>query len=208
MSKNRITLVFGLAALFVGALVYGHARMQNGQGRNTFRQQDIYEHLFRHYIHIKRRAEEAEQQGRSEDARQLRAHYRREARLSEREADILDQVASNCMSSVDELSARAQQIITEARARVPGGRLQPRQTPPPPPAELPRLQQQREAIVLEGRERLRQEFGEEGFARFDEFVQRNIAGNMRDVTPREHLHRPRERGSGGPDLNQGGRPNR
>lgn len=160
--------------------------------RAAFRQQDIYEHLFRHYSFLKNKANGAEREGKNAEAQVLRSIYKREAKLNEREAALLDEVASDAMNRVDELLARGQQVIAEARARVPGGQLKKGEAPPPPPAELETLQQERETIILQARERLRAELGAEAFTRFDDFVQRNIAGSMRNVMPLDR-HRPKTR---------------
>lgn len=205
MNRKRFILILCVATIIICALAYAHAHIQNNgraRARAAFREQDVYEHLFRHHVHLRRRAEEEERNGR--DGRELRSRYRREARLTEREASLLDEIASDSVNRVDELSARARQLIAEARARVPGGRLQRGQTPPPPPSELSSLQRQREDIVLRARGRLRREFGAQAFTRFDEFVQRNVADNMQPVAPLEHPHRPRARGSQRPDATSGG----
>lgn len=156
-----------------------------------FRQQDIYEHLFRHYVSLKNAAAREEREGR--DGQALRAHYRRRAALTDRESELLDSIASDCVDRVTEIDSRADELIRTARERVPGGRLRAGETPPPPPAELSALQQQRERFVMQARERLRNDFTAEAFARFDTFVQQSIAGNMRDVELRNHPHRPNPR---------------
>ena len=197
MNKKRLLIALCLVAFSAAALGYSRSQMQGrapaqpqrGQPpQPTFRQQDIYEHMFRHYTTLKNRAAEAEREGR--DGSELRGRYRREAALNEQEARLLDEVAAEAISRLMELDARAQQIIAEARARVPGGRLQEGQEPPPPPAELTTLQEEREALVLRARERLEHGFGAASFARFDEFVRRNIGGNMRrPAAPFQHQPR-------------------
>lgn len=196
MNKKRFVIALCLVAFSAAALGYSRSQMQGrapaqpprGQPPPpVFRQQDIYEHLFRHYMTVKNRAAEAEREGR--DGSELRGRYRREAALNEQEAGLLDEIATEAMNRVAELDARAQQIITEARARVPGGRLQEGQEPPPPPAELTTLQAEREAVVLQARERLQRGFGAASFARFDGFVRRNIEGNMRPAGPAQHQPR-------------------
>lgn len=92
------------------------------------------------------------------------------------------------MSKVSELQVKANQIIAMAREQVPGGRLNEGEKVPPPPKELLTLQLERESTVMQAFEDLRKGFGGESFSRFDEFVQRKIAGNMKKV-PLEH-HRP------------------
>lgn len=173
------------------AFTYSRSRaqqLQPEQSRNVaFKQQDIYEHMFRHYVFIKNKAEEIEREGK--DAKSLRHLYKHEANLTDGEAALLDEVATECMSKVSEIEARATKIIAEARARVPGGRLNEGEAVPPPPKELVSLQDDRESNVLQARERLRAAFDAQSFAQFDRFVQRKIAGNMKKV-PLEH-HQPK-----------------
>ena len=51
--------------------------------------------------------------------------------------------------------------------------------PPPPPPELFAMQQERNAIILQARERLHAAFGEEEFTRFDQFVQKRIGSQVK-----------------------------
>ena len=200
MKRRRLIVTLLCAvSLTAFAIVYAQTSGHNSERpqRNNnehprhgalFRQQDIYEHMFRHYVFLKNAAARAEQEGK--DGHELRSHYQREANLSAREADLLDTIASESVERISQIDNRAREIITAARERVPGGRLRRGETPPPPPVELSALQQERESVVMQARERLRSDFGDEAFARFDEFVQRSITGNMRPVELGEHRHRP------------------
>ncbi len=191
MSKKLVVITLVLVAgLATGAFTYSHSQAQKrelkGLQQSGFRQQDIFEHLFRHYMFVKDKAREVERAGK--DATSLRQLYKDEANLTDEEAETLDQVATECMNKVSDIESRAQQIIADARARVPGGRLKEGEKSPPPPAELQTLQEEREATVLQAREHLRAAFDGESFARFDAFVQQKIAGNMKKV-PLDH-HKP------------------
>lgn len=139
----------------------------------------IYRQLFRHIVTLKKKAGEDERNGR--DGAPLRSLYKRNAKLNDAEAAILEQIAEESDRQISELDAQAQKIIAEARAQHPGGELSPGETLPPPPAELGALQEFRNNAVLQARDRLRALFGEEAFARFDSFVQRDIAPNIKPV---------------------------
>jgi hypothetical protein len=190
MSKRRTFAIFCVMALVVIAIGYGRALMQGHppmraqNQRSLIRQQDVYEAMFRHRGFIKKKAQEIDQGG--NDGRELREFYKRHANLSDQEDVLLDQVASDCNRKLDELRARAKQIIDEARAKTSGGRLNDGETPPPPPAELEALQREREATVLQALERLHQGLGQAAFNRLDEFTQRQIVNNMKDVMPLNH----------------------
>lgn len=215
MRKKRIVIaLFCLVGVSAVAITYGRGRtlnkapeqpqqigntsegpQQSGQAKQpqpgSFRQQEVYEHMFRHYMFLKNKAQELEQEGK--DAKSLRQLYKNEAKLTDVEADQLERAANECMSRLSVLEARAKQVIAEARARVPGGRLQEGEEPPPPPEELSALQRERESTVLQAREGLRRAFGDQAFARFDEFVQQKVAGNMKNV-PLDRRHKPKLRG--------------
>jgi hypothetical protein len=189
MKKRRIAItLLCVSVIAIAALTYSRSRAQQLRPEQTpgraFKQEDIYEHMFRHYMFIKNKAEEMEREGK--DAKLLRHMYKDEANLTDEEAAALDQVATECMSKVADLQSEANQIIARARARVPGGRLEEGENVPPPPEELSTLQQARESIVLHARERLRTTFGAKSFAQFDGFVQRKIAINMKNVPLERH----------------------
>lgn len=139
----------------------------------------IYRQLFRHVVTLRQKADEEQRQGR--DGAALRSLYKRNAKLNDAEAAILEQVAEEGDRRVAEFDEQAKRIIAEARAKHPRGELQRGETLPPPPAELGALQEQRNLAVLQARERLRASFGEEAFDRFDKFVQRDIAPKIKPV---------------------------
>jgi hypothetical protein len=139
----------------------------------------IYRQLFRHVVELKKKAEEEERNGR--DGAVLRSLYKRNAKLNDAEATILEQIAEESDAQIAEFDGRAKKIIDEARAQHRGGELQPGETLPPPPPELGILQEQRNTAVLQARDRLRAIFGEEEFDRFDKFVQRDVAPKIKPV---------------------------
>jgi hypothetical protein len=139
----------------------------------------VYRQLFRHVVILKQKAEEEERNGR--DGGLLRSLYKRNAKLNDAEARTLEQIAEESDRQVSEFDERAKKIIAEARANHPGGELAPGETLPPPPTELGALQEQRNAAVLQARDKLRAIFGEEAFERFDKFVQRDVAPKIKPV---------------------------
>jgi hypothetical protein len=201
MKKKQILIAICILAVTACAFVYGRNRLQqnNTKARSSeallAKQQEVYEMMFRHYMALKKKSEQAEQEGK--EGQDLRRVYKETAKLSEQQSAQLDAVASECISKIAALEGEAKQIIAKARARIPGGRLAEGQAPPPPPDELTMLQQEREAIVLQSREKLREQFGAREFARFDAFVQRKIAASMKDVKPLDMHH---------PTLPQGTKP--
>jgi hypothetical protein len=138
----------------------------------------VYRQFFRHLVALKRRAEEMESQGNSGKA--LRTHYKDKIGLENRQADLLDEIATECERETAKVDEQAQRIIQAARARVPNGRAASVEEIPPPPPALKKLQLRRDMIVMRGRHRLVTELGAYGFQQIDDFLKLNFA---RDVQP-------------------------
>lgn len=74
---------------------------------------------------------------------------------------------------------QAKEIIAAFSAQYPDGKLPDNMELLPPPVELGVLQQERDAIILEARDRLHAALGDNEFARFDKFVKEKVAPNVR-----------------------------
>src|SRR5689334_18696472 len=137
-----------------------------------------YRHLFRYVGKLKKEADELA--GKGQDATSYRTHFKRSANLSEYHARTLDNIATQYLSEVQVVDARARQVIESYRAQYPGGKVPKGETPAPPPSELKQLREQRDAITLRYRDSLRSTFGEDEFNNFNgEFVKKRIAPNIR-----------------------------
>jgi hypothetical protein len=150
-----------------------------GQPRPTPESQDVpqyvvYGQVFRHI------------QGR--DGAQFRGLYKQMAKLDDREAALLDQIAAETNGEIEKLNARAMKIIGDIRAKHPDGKLAPGEQPPAPPAELAELSAQRRDLILQARERLRSVFGEGEFQRFDKFVQEHLKPGIRRLDNQGAAH--------------------
>jgi hypothetical protein len=95
---------------------------------------------------------------------------RRDVQLSDEQARALVEIATECEGRVAEVNARARTIIEAARAQNQQARTQGQGELPPPPPELAQLQQERNSIILQAREKLRTALGEEAFQRLDKYV--------------------------------------
>jgi hypothetical protein len=138
-----------------------------------------YRQLFRHVAFLKDKADEKERGG--ADGTSLRNYYKREAKLDDREARALDQIASECNAAVERLDGKAKKITDDFRAQHPGGKLAEGELPPAPPAELRALWEERTNTILQAKERLKAAFGEQEFQRFGEYVKQGIVPNIRPV---------------------------
>lgn len=137
----------------------------------------VYGQMFRHIKELRKKADEEARQGR--DGSQFLKLYKQMAKLDDRQAAVLDQVAAEVNTEVEKLDKRAMKIIGELRARHPDGKLAPGEQPPAPPAELSQLSAARRDRINEARERLRAIFGEVEFVRFDQFVRERIKPGIR-----------------------------
>lgn len=136
-----------------------------------------YGQVFRHIKELHRKADEEERQGR--DGAHFRKLYKQMAKLDDRQAALLDEVAAEANAEVEKLNQQAMKIIGELRARHPDGKLTPGEQPPAPPAELAELSAKRRDRINEARDRLRSVFGDEEFERFSEFVRQRVKPGIR-----------------------------
>ena len=94
----------------------------------------------------------------------------KEASLTQGQARMLEAIASVCQQEIARQDEKAKSIVHAFRAQLPENKQLRSKALPPPPAELKALSNERNAIVLRARERLRLGFGEESFTRFDNYV--------------------------------------
>src|SRR5262245_14443711 len=135
----------------------------------------IYKHLFHHVLALKKKTDES-------GTNQFRAYFGRKAGLRPDQISIVETVASAYDEEEQSINTRARSIIMAFRAQFPGGRIPRGQTPPPAPAELTSLRQERDQVILHARERLRNQLGDLEFARFDDFVKTHMAPNVQLVS--------------------------
>ena len=187
-----VALTTGLAFKFQSS----EAQKQNGQTAQSIPDYEVYHQLFHHHVAMKKKAGELEKLG--NDGKFLRGFYQREAKLSNEEARVFDDIASSCDEEVAKQDTKAAAIIDEALARNGEGKLAEGTSPPEPPAELKTLWDQRNAIILRARERLQFAFGAQEFERFERFVKSNVepritstpANRQRPSTPMGPRHQP------------------
>lgn len=191
MNIRRMLAVLITAAMAIAVFSFTRitqpAAQSSKQGSQQSSQQSVepdvpdeiaYRHLFRYVGKVKKEAEELE--GRGKDATSYRTHFKRAANLSEYHARALDNIATQYLSEVQVVDARARQVIESYRAQYPGGKVPKGETPAPPPSELKQLREQRDAITLRYRDSLHSTFGEDEFTRFNtKFVKKRIAANIR-----------------------------
>ena len=135
----------------------------------------VYRHLFQYLAAIRQKGDALEREGR--DASAYRLAPQQMAQLTETQAKKLDEIAAACNNQVESVTGQAKIIISNYRAQ--RGNAANGQAPQAVPyQELNMLQGQRDAFVLQARDRLREAFGADEFAKFDRFVQENIAAKI------------------------------
>lgn len=139
----------------------------------------VYRQLFRHLEFLKQKADEKDAKG--EDGGPLRSYYKRQAKLSDRQARDLEEIAAECNREVEKLDKKAKKLTDDFRAKNPGGKLAEGELPPQPPAELGLLWAERNNVITQAKEKLRAAFGEQEFQRFNEHVKRGIVPNIKPV---------------------------
>lgn len=140
--------------------------------------QDVPEHipyrfLFRHIVILTEEASRLEQEEGSTSA--LLSDFQVAAGLSDEQFQVLCQEAAECERDVAVKDSQAREIIDAFRSHYPTGHLPEGQELPQPPVELNVLQQSRDRIILRARDRVRNEFGQLEFDRFDAFVRSQFA---------------------------------
>lgn len=128
--------------------------------------------FFGEMIALKKKAAEREKQGITGEA--MRNFHKVRAKLSDRESQVLDQVAAECNDKVVKLNDQARTLINRERARHPNGKLKDGEALPTPPADLVQLEDRRKQTLLDARERLRMILGQKTFDRIDTFIQHDI----------------------------------
>lgn len=142
-------------------------------------EQVVYGAFFHQVVEMKDDARNLERSGKSGDL--LRTFVELHARLNSDEARVLDEVASSCVQEVSQQDQEALAVIEKFRAQFPGGKVPKGTKLPPPPPELKAMQQQRDAIILSARDRLRTELGQAGFNKVSIFIEKYISPNTRRV---------------------------
>ena len=180
MNRRQVAFSLCIAALVAGAIFLWtpapKAALQPAQEqpqRIPPPPQVVYSALFHHVVAVKEQAEAEERQGK--DASSLRSLFREKADLSEVQAHLLNAIATDCVREVAVQDSRAQEIINAFRLRFPPGKLPPGVKLPPAPPELAQMQEERDAMILRARERLRLSLGEDEFQRFEGLVTRRVA---------------------------------
>jgi hypothetical protein len=172
-NKYAIIILIAVALTLCGFTLGREGQKQVGNSRIVEVPEFVpYMFLFDHHYFNLKKAAELEQQGK--DGHRLHSIFQRQAGLTDQQASTFDQITFDCEQALAMQDAKAQAVIAAFRLRYPVGNLPAGVTLPPPPPELTTMQQERNAIILRARDRLRTEWGEQDFTRFDAFLKSHI----------------------------------
>jgi hypothetical protein len=141
-----------------------------------------YYFAFRQLSLLNQKAVAAERKG--EDGSKYRLHYKNFALLNDRQMSQLDQIANDCLRDVAAFDTRIKQLVNEARARIPGSKLEPGVPLPEIISELKQIDAERDRIIRQSYTRLIDAFGETEFKRFNEKIEKSVRVNPVQVGAR------------------------
>jgi outer membrane protein TolC len=183
-SKKRVSIGLFAIVLIVVVLTIVRDRARSStiplQQPSTIPEHVSYKFLFDRVTYLTKRANEAEQKGKS--GASLRSIIKREAALSDEHATVLEQTAADCEQELAQLDAKAKVIIDSYKAQYIGGRVPPGEKLQPPPQELIALQEERKAAILRAKDRLHIALGDQEFARFESFIKLYITPKVKPAS--------------------------
>lgn len=193
---KKIVVVFCLIAVCIGAFaLLGNKRVAgnpsvsggtNPSGERGTRQDPlpatapehvVYGQFFRHLIALKKQAKDNELKSKKQS--KLRTHYKDKIGLKDDKAQILDNIADECVREMAQTDEKAKKIIDEAHSRFPGGKIPQGQQLPAPPKELKKLQRDRDMSILKARQKLRKKLGDYEFQLIDDYIKINFARQIK-----------------------------
>lgn len=157
--------------------LFGFERQANAQTASQIPLCILYNQIFRLVVSFKNKTKTQEVKG--ESITEFKNYFKDEVRLTDRQNEILEQVAAEFIQEIQPIDARAGVLITQARQAFPNGVV---------PAgsqvssELTNLQTQRNNLALQYRSRLNELLGNDKFNELDNFVQGNFASKFQ-TTP-------------------------
>ena len=158
------------------------ATMQNvvGPTNPNVPEHVVYSFLFRHQNFMTKKAQDAESRGK--DSSFFRNYYQREAKLDDRQAAMLSDIATQVELDVNAIEAEAKLIVDKIRAERASTPIKPNQPIPPSP-QLMALQQRRNNVVLQARNQLERVLGPSSFNDFQKYVKDRVASQIKPKTP-------------------------
>lgn len=137
--------------------------------------------LFKFADFLEKEAKKAELVG--EDTAEYRQFFIKEAQLTETQNEQFRQIVSDCLREVSETDSQAEKIIErehEKLKKIDFAVLGTARLPEVP--ELNELQKKRDGTILRYRELLKNQFGDNVFARFQkEYINKKVTPNIKNI---------------------------
>lgn len=144
--------------------------------------------LFQEVQSLKEKDAEFRSQGETSEFKS--SFYSERLGLEASQFSAVDSAAIECLTNLQPIDQRAREIVDQYRSAYPGGELKKKTTTsssknvsgfpdalyerlPPPPAELTQLQNQKNQIILNAKQKIKQSLGQNEFSEFDTLVQKN-----------------------------------
>lgn len=187
--KNVITIVSVIILAAIGMILGSQSQMTRGvlnfetevnaQTSSQIPFHILYDQLFRLSVNFQKKAEEQRLKG--ESITTLKDYFKDEAKFSDSQNQIFEQLAIEYIQEVEPIDNQARQIISQIRQQFQDGWVNEGQEVPPPPTELGTLQGRRNSLALSYREKLQNLLGNDDFERFDSFVQNSFSQNFQAI---------------------------
>jgi hypothetical protein len=192
MRRSIIGISLALSLALAASLVVGWAATSKPnpapkvQDKPSAQTHPIPEHLsywvlFQHKVMLDQKAKEVEAQ--KGNGSPYRSGLKAVASLSDKEAQLLEQVSHETYEKVKAQDAKAKQIIEALRKQSPDGNFQLGKGNPEVPPVLKAMQIERDNMIKAGMIKLADGFGSSRFLNLDQFVKKNITPNFTNLTP-------------------------
>lgn len=189
MLKKLTVLVFALGVAVCGLSFSGSTPHTEGKAEEApaaapadqLPEHAPYLFLFRHLSHLKKQSEKLRRQGK--DGSGFQRRFKEALVLDDGQFEQLGAIALSCEAQLDALDKQAARVVEEFKKHYPDGPVPEGVIIPPPPAELLALQEERNRLVLNARDRVRGALGEQEFAHLDQMVRLRLVPNISHGRP-------------------------
>ena len=137
----------------------------------------VYRYFLGHVNHLDKQADELAKQGKNPD--ELRNYYKKKLSLSEAEAALLKQLASDLETQLGVQDGKAKQFIANERKRFPNGKLPSRDALPKVPQELAKMQQDRDELIKSKMSQCKSSLSVAANGKIDRFLSEEFVKNLK-----------------------------
>jgi len=178
---TAIVLQFAMFKKQLAAEIHPHN--SSAQSSSSIPDHIVYGFLFRNVTRNHERNSELQAKG---AITKRYFAFKRELGFTAEQSRLVIEIAADCEIQVRQMDHNAQLIIADFRSKLPTTK----EAPPPPP-QLKIMWEERNAMILAARDRLRIALGSETFERLDNFAKYRYGMSkapvvLRPIDPRQH----------------------